>query len=414
MSDSRDYLFDRGYELRLEIPSQREVSIRLEQGTAERFGEELPPERDLTFKGPAKFALFTWHGCKLRVSGDPSTPYVTASNVMRDYLTAHAIINKMRYEACRDKRLGPKVVVAGGPSSGKSSVCRILTNYALKCGWRPIFVELDVSANEDMMPGCISASVKSNNPSEQPLAYFFGHTEIRQQNMELYLAQVTELAAAVKQRLANELEYAQNTTPGSFALADNAYASGCIINFPPFIDPSQGEIVLNHIIQQFETSMVFILDQDRLLEALKRRQMQAFTLSKSGGVVMIDQAYKNAATALILDQYFLRNPYQQIILKWDQIKIYKITSAAMPETALTFGAAPLLQGLLQHQVVPSKETILYAVMGVVNDAVDIRKEPVLGVVNVTEVDEVRKEISIISPGELPSMTFILGSLKRLK
>ena len=36
-----------------------------------------------------------------------------------------------------------QVLVTGSSGSGKSSVCHILCNYALRCGWTPLFLELD-------------------------------------------------------------------------------------------------------------------------------------------------------------------------------------------------------------------------------------------------------------------------------
>ena len=37
------------------------------EGTAEIFGEEMSTFKTYQFNGEKKFAIYTWHGCKLKV-----------------------------------------------------------------------------------------------------------------------------------------------------------------------------------------------------------------------------------------------------------------------------------------------------------------------------------------------------------
>lgn len=45
-------------------------TLQLLEGSAEVFGAELSLGRKVTVKGQA-LAIFTWHGCKLLVEGEP-------------------------------------------------------------------------------------------------------------------------------------------------------------------------------------------------------------------------------------------------------------------------------------------------------------------------------------------------------
>ena len=57
------------------------------------------------------------------------------------------------------KTLGPRILVIGKPLSGKSSICKLMWNYALKNTWNPILVDLDIQDNLFMSPWWISAGL---------------------------------------------------------------------------------------------------------------------------------------------------------------------------------------------------------------------------------------------------------------
>ena len=97
--------------------------------------------------------------CLLHVTGDPSTEYVSDETPMRTYANLHVALEQMRVSALshirgisvppREKSNWdpPRVLVVGPEHSGKTTVCKILTNYAVRAGqnWSPFFVNIDPS-----------------------------------------------------------------------------------------------------------------------------------------------------------------------------------------------------------------------------------------------------------------------------
>jgi hypothetical protein len=130
---------------------------QLLSGTAELFGTELMVDREYTFSpamssaassssssssssasgGPAaaaggsgssaaddgsstlRFAIFSWHGCELRIRGAPKTAYKKSDTPMISYINAHAALDNMR-ELTRNKQrpMGPRTMVIGAPDTG--------------------------------------------------------------------------------------------------------------------------------------------------------------------------------------------------------------------------------------------------------------------------------------------------------
>lgn len=75
--------------------------------------------------------------------------YVADETPMASYLNVHTILNRRREEAARaapgtEGSNGPVVAVVGPTDSGKSTLCRMLCNWAVRSGWQPTFVDLDV------------------------------------------------------------------------------------------------------------------------------------------------------------------------------------------------------------------------------------------------------------------------------
>jgi len=412
--EEREFELQIGQELRIEIFFEQSLSVLLELGRAEKFGEELPAGNWITYYGPEKFAIFTWHGCKLKTWGFCSNIYKSTSETpMPGYLLAHGQINRLRYEACRNRQLGPRVIVAGGSSCGKSTLCKILLNYASKCGWRPTFVELDVTNNEMFLPGCISAASYYHNTWDPVLAYYYGHTSINFSTIELFKPLINELVAHVNQRVENELQFCQENYKESFDPRNNSYASGCIINFPPFLDLNLCESILNFVIDAFQTNFVLVIEQERLLSSLQSRGFEPIHLGKSGGVVPLEVEYKGKLMHHSLNSYFAKHQIHQLSLNFSEIKVFKVTVSSTPLSALTYGENLQGEGLIVSQVAPTTETLLNAVLGVLTHE-EVLKSPVIGVVHVVEVDETNKTLKVLAPGPLPSKNFLLGSLKMLK
>lgn len=62
---------------------------------------------------------------------------------MIQYLNVHSALEDMRIEADKSEdpqKTGPKVMIVGPQDVGKTTLCQILVNYAVRQSRRPIFV----------------------------------------------------------------------------------------------------------------------------------------------------------------------------------------------------------------------------------------------------------------------------------
>ena len=80
-------------------------------GTAEVFGTELGQNVDYEFSG-RKIAVFTWHGCKILITGTCSVEYIANETPMLSYLNTHIALEQRRVLATQNNKAGPRVSLA--------------------------------------------------------------------------------------------------------------------------------------------------------------------------------------------------------------------------------------------------------------------------------------------------------------
>ena len=149
------------------------------KGCAEVFGAELGEGTTYLFGSECKAAIFTWQGCTLQMSsflpydvilptvnthvhvtGKPSTEYVSDETPMVSYMNLHLAFEQMRVKASMVERNSPsldtaqdipdgppRVLILGPENAGKTTACKILTNYAVRTGqgWSTMLVNVDLS-----------------------------------------------------------------------------------------------------------------------------------------------------------------------------------------------------------------------------------------------------------------------------
>jgi len=342
-------------------------------------GSELPLNFPVHYSD-RKFALYSWTESKVRISSHIKSIYKANETPMSEYLMAHHIINEKRKEALKNNNIGPIVMVAGWSSSGKTTLCNIFLNYAIKLGWNPTYVDLDLS-NDIFTSGSISAcTIDYPLPNDflidNAISLFHGQTN-NEMNENLYELQVKEMADLVRLKLEHDLNnflskynleknkkfmnvqsnsnshlntpnpYSlQNTTNisdisgESFICSDTPtlFASGAILNCPTFKENSKDKIYKT-IIKSFNCDLIFIIENQRLYHELSRfyqdpnnfnsmensKIPQICLLTKSRGVVSIDPAYKEYLDQKKFDIYF-KGPFNNLKLNpfTLDLNIYKL------------------------------------------------------------------------------------------
>ncbi|KAH9642968.1 hypothetical protein HF086_013529 [Spodoptera exigua] len=200
-------------ELRFEVESKNEkVVLEVKSGYAELFGTELVKAKPYEFHTGAKVAVFTWHGCTVELRGKTEVSYVAKETPMVVYLNVHAALEQQRVAAEQESTRGPVTMVVGPGDVGKSTLTRILLNYAVRMGRRPIYVDLDVGQGHISVPGTIGAllverpaSIEEGFSQQAPLVYHFGHSSPGE-NLELYNTIVDVILVLDNERLYNELK----------------------------------------------------------------------------------------------------------------------------------------------------------------------------------------------------------------
>lgn len=277
---------------------------------------------------------------------------------MVQYVNCHAALEQFRQEAEeRDKR-GPVVMIVGPMDVGKSTLCRILLNYAVRVGRRPLYADLDVGQGAISIAGNIAtilierpASIEEGFAKTAPLVYHFGHKSPGG-NSVLYNSVVSKMAQVTLQSMdANkrskydmtwfELWEITKTNSSSFCAAKS---SGIIVNTCGWVKGSGYEHLL-HAARAYNARAIFVLDQERLYNDLLRdvpSNVHVVLLPKSGGVVERSKELRHESREQRIKEYFYgntRTPYYPFSfeVKFQDLRLYKIGAPPLPDSCMPIG-----------------------------------------------------------------------------
>ncbi|XP_053923312.1 polyribonucleotide 5'-hydroxyl-kinase Clp1 isoform X2 [Cuculus canorus] len=363
---------ERETELRFEVEASQTAQLELLTGMAEVFGTELTRNKKFTFDAGAKVAVFTWHGCAVQLSGRTEVAYVSRDTPMLLYLNTHTALEQMRRQAEREDERGPRVMVVGPTDVGKSTVCRLLLNYAVRLGRRPTFVELDVGQGSVSIPGTMGAlyierpaDVEEGFSLQAPLVYHFGSTTPGT-NIKLYNKITSRLADVFNQR--------------------------CEVNRRASVD------------------VVVVLDQERLYNELKRdlpHFVRTVLLPKSGGVVERSKDFRRECRDDRIREYFygFRGCFypHAFDVKFSDVKIYKVGAPTIPDSCLPLGMSQEDNQLKLVPVTPGRDMVHHLLSVSTADSPDdpISESSVAGFIVVTAVDPERQLFTVLSPAPRP-------------
>lgn len=382
-------------ELRLEVSFSKscQFQITLVHGSAELLGVELAPNTTYALapdSGGLKIAIFTWHGCVVDVlSTDGSLEMIytsddTSSNVAA--VNTNAQLEAIRDEAAKMTPVvgeGPRVMIVGPPESGKSSLAKVLTAYAVKLGRTPIFVDLDPADNSITVPGTLSACVMDQDTISietyattglpvsqqqqhaQPLVLWHGGIQL---SPDLFHAQVLELGHKIDERLKRD---------------DSARSSGIIVNTNGWIQ-NEGFDLLLRALTCLRINIVLVMGHDRLYSMMKNHisktdatnAIKLIKVPRSGGVVSRASNYMLNSRSRSIRRYFYgamvdsptttsaattanTNTLTQRIpqltpfavqMAFNKLTLYKLSSISLSASLLPVAAAQATEPVQLHPV----------------------------------------------------------------
>ncbi|KAI8866107.1 hypothetical protein GQ42DRAFT_128665 [Ramicandelaber brevisporus] len=430
---TREYSLGPRQEFRIEVAHGRSLTLTIARGTAEVFGSELPLNVEHTFTDGQKLAVFTWTGCHLRVQGESELEYTSDDTPMASYLNTHLALERERIQRIEQtsKSAGPRVLIVGSEASGKSTLARILINYAVRNRSRgPIYVDLDPSSSHILPPGQLSAiqvfqtripppdqggfaalpllTTTDGGSKLSPISVFYGPDNVMD-NPILFNNATSTLSDVVWQRLTRNKP---------------AHESGLIID----TSSKTSEQMIEHIVNVFKVDVILVVGMDRLYAKLNKVPWKppfVIKLSKSGGVADRDEAWLERDKFRSIKRYFYGIPPtmdlapHSITIKFNEFSLLRygidplLADIAAPLSALPAGTKndKLADAAKITIAVPSQmiaHTLLYVIGA--ESAQLIRESALAGIVYVTSVDEINKRITLLSPspGKPPFRNMIIG------
>lgn len=294
-------------------------------------------------------------------------------------------------------------------------------------------------------------------PVKLPLVYFFGSSNPQEKEGKVYKAQLSRLALAVAGRTAQDPE---------------AKESGLIIDTPGSLvntkSTNAGNEIIQEIVSEYAVSAIICLGSERLYSDMVKRYdgqptasrtstnppetISVIKVNKSGGCVDRDEAYMQSLRAAQIKTYFYGNPRlsngislqpRQQQVDFSTLTIWRrVSSTPDPSSAVGGGAynndddndsflpgglddnlTPILPGLGSKVALPASQiyermttpvaAMRSSVLAVLNcdaeaDQGAIRDASVMGFLYVTDTDEARGRISLLSPvaGRVPNRAIV--------
>ncbi|OQV15728.1 Polyribonucleotide 5'-hydroxyl-kinase Clp1 [Hypsibius exemplaris] len=271
-------------ELRFEVETNQ-VHIWMSKGQAEIFGSELSTDRIYTFLKGARLSIWSWTGCELQIEGQPGSLHKTKdSRVMTMYFNFHNCLEQHREVAVQQNTTGPRVLIVGAGGSGRSSLCRVLLNYAARMRGEdrrnPLFVDLDFVQPDLAVPGTL-ACCQFDRPADPMYDYYYHRKFVLpyggtspEDNAELLYAQIKRMGEVIDRRFAND---------------DRARHSGLIINAFAWVK-THGYNHIFTIAKAFKVNFIVVLENDAMYGQLKNSPAELASLEKDLQIVQMPKA----------------------------------------------------------------------------------------------------------------------------
>ncbi|KAF8478491.1 Pre-mRNA cleavage complex II protein Clp1-domain-containing protein [Russula ochroleuca] len=480
-SNTREWALGPETEYRFELDSGTSLAIRVLKGHAEVFGAELADGKYYLFGHECKAAVFTWQGCTIEMR-TPSTEYVSDETPMNAYANVHLALEKMRVRALSTHRGSPlpsgpeqdvdpeppRVLVLGPENSGKTTVCKILTNYAVRAGqgWSPMYVNTNPSEGGWTVPGTVSAvpvtaplgtaspanplgsaatsapSILSSN-ALLPLVYWYGHPEIKR-NPLLMDRLIRILGENVTERLEGDSDGRASgvivDTPSSFASSPSSTST-----------PDHRQTLIRACVDAFRINVILVVGHEKLNVEMKRtygNRMTVVKIPKSGGVVELDVQYRQRIHAQQLHTYFYGQTIapprglsasaigdadfdghlapSSSVIPFGELTFLRIGEKSMaPSSALPIGATRTVNEMQPITLDPTSpgSGLLNAIIALLalpthpeeterydEEVLDL---PVSGFLAITNMDLPNRKLTILSPspGTFTGRTAVMGSFE---
>lgn len=402
-----------GHELRVEVEWSKHIFVTLKDGEAEIFGTSLLLGQKTKICGQ-KIAIFSWQGCALEVEGTPEVIYVAEETPMAQYVNIHDVLHAQREAALSGGGTAPRVMLVGPSDSGKSTLCKILLNYAVRAGKGPVFADVDIGQGSLTVPGCLAACAVENPvdveeggfPGEPPVVFYYGGVS-PSDNASLYKHCVERLAAVLEDRCKKD---------------PAAAAAGMIVNSMGWVE-GLGYDLLLHSIETLKINTVLVIGQDRLHSQMNRslssKGITVVKAPKSDGVVLRSKEYRSDARRRRVEEYFYGiqkelHPASQNA-KIEDLQVYKVGGGPKaPSTALPIGATSVSDPLKITKVSDLRETMFTMVAVSHATSPDLLvSSNVAGFIYVQDVDVDKGIVTYLAPkaGPLPNTLMLGGTYK---
>ncbi|KAH3685079.1 hypothetical protein WICPIJ_003956 [Wickerhamomyces pijperi] len=422
-------------EWRFEVAFEQKLLIKVVEGNAEIFGTELANDIEYKFTG-AKASIYTHEGCKLQYQGEVSSEYISEETEMGHYINLHLALENIRNTAGSK---APNVLILGAKDSGKTTLAKILSSYALRMDRQPMLVNLDPSNSVFSIPGSLTATPISDifdveegwgntytsGPTllhpKQPNVRYYGYDDINT-NLKFYKENISRLGLTALSRLQVDLDIKR---------------TGMIVDTPPLglknID------LIQDIVSDFEISVIVVVGNERLFIDLRKKfngRLSLVKIPKSAGVVEIDDAFKRKLQQRAIREYFHGtastplSPYTANV-DYKYIKAYKPASG---NTSVDAGFNPSIDQLgydlsavtgdakskskLIESVENNSANLLYAVVAILHadkkdDEDVVARSSVFGFAVISGADDDKHFVRILLPvpGRVPDKAMIVGEFR---
>ncbi|WWD02415.1 hypothetical protein V865_000454 [Kwoniella europaea PYCC6329] len=441
-----------GSEWRFELEADENIALRvLSPDPVFINSEELPPATWYPIHRYTKGALYAPTQARVEVTSLPASQYISTSTIHPQLLNVHLALERNRILAKRQlfssgpsngvERVerGPRVMIMGPPSSGKTTVVKNLVNLALSSGmgWTVGVGGLDPSSPSNLIPGTISLSTPSHPlpthhlahpfgspPTSTPsntlsadiptVGWWLGGLEPTNRNAEVWKVLIERMGEDWKKRCERD----------KMALASGLTVDTSSAFTNPLLgtkkdDPKARYTLVSQAVEAFEIDTILVIGHEKLhidlsrLPTLQQRGTNVIRIPKSGGVVDIDDTQRELIHSFQIRSYFYGepplpkelagllgkmvsvdgnlNPYS-FQIGWETLVVLRVGEEnSAPSSALPLGSSRILSPTRLTRVDPSGPAHVVRLLNTVLAIVDIKPEDRIKPETSPKVEEVKAE-----------------------